>query len=120
MSPVPKVPQYGDAARLQQLSSGLKREHGTYGAVVQRNEPGRPTGSTGTSAPRQGQGSFSVPPEHQAMGQAVAAAFDAVQFWQAFYEQYPGPNSQFYLEQAQNDLRQAQEAYYSATPNFET
>lgn len=117
--PLPKVPQQGDAARIQQLASGLKRENGTYGAVVQRTPAGRPVGTGGTPAPRESQ-QFQVPPEHQSLAGKLAEAEAARQFWETWAQRYPGPNAQFYLQQAESDAQEAMEAFYGATPNFET
>jgi hypothetical protein len=117
---VPQVPQQGDAARLQQLSSGLKKEHGTYGAVVQRTQPGRPAGTTGTPAPRasQAQQDASVDPAHLPVMQQAAQAEASRQFWTQWAQQFPGPNADYYLQQAEAMAQQAHESLYSATPNF--
>lgn len=116
MSPVPRVPQRGDAARLQQLASGLKQEHGTYGAVVQRNEPGRPTGSGQAQQPQR---EFAVPQEHIAVGDEMAQAIAAVQFWTTWAQRFPGPEAELALSQAEYDAQRLQEQYFTATPNFE-
>jgi len=122
MSPLPKIPQQGDAQRLAQVASGLKREGGTYGAVVQRNPTGRPQGSTGTPAPRASKApqQFQVPPEHEALGASLAEAESTRVFWEQWIQKFPGPNSEYYLEMATAAAEKAKEDYYTGTPNFET
>lgn len=116
--PIPKTPQYGDAARIEQLSSGLKREHGTYGAVVQRNDTGRPTGSTGTPAPRQS-GKVEVPEEHKALAVDLATSDWSLQQLTALAQTSPTPYVRAMLAAAQEDFDEAAATFYTATPNFE-
>lgn len=118
MSPVPKTPQYGDAARLEQLATGLKREHGTYGAVVQRNDAGRPTGSTGTPAPR-ASADLSVPPEHSSLMAEVARAEVVRQQWAAVAASSPTPWVQGMLEVANQNYEKLAAQLHGTTPNFE-
>lgn len=118
--PLPKVPQRGDAARLQQLASGLKMEHGTYGAVVQRNDVGRPTGSGGTPAPRES--AQKVPPvsaEQQAMFGELARAELARQYWSALAAQSPTPWIQAMKDIAEQNYRPVAERVYGIIPNQE-
>jgi len=120
VSPVgPKIPQQGDAARIEQLASGLKKEHGAYGDLVQRTPAGRPEGTTGIPAPRSSQ-EFVVPDEHKSLGDDLADKTAAVQFWELWMQRFPGPKAEFNLAQAEADRQDAEEAYYSGTPNFET
>lgn len=114
MSPVPKVPVWGDSQRIQQLASGLKREGGTYGAVVQRNEPGRPTtGQANRPAPAQ------IPPEHQSLAQELAAAEWSRQKWAQIAQTSPTPWVQGMLAQAEDEYERVAATFYDATPNFE-
>jgi hypothetical protein len=116
--PVPKVPLQGDAARIEQLSSGLKREHGTHGAVVQRNDVGRP--STGQQAQAQPMGKAQmVPPEHQQMFNDVAEAEWVRQFWEAYAARFPGTLAEMYRAEAEANVRRVAEGVYQKTPNFE-
>jgi len=114
--PVPKVPQQGDAARLTQLASGLKREHGTYGAVVQRNDVGRPTGSGGAQA----QDGPAMPAEHMQGARAVAQAVWTAQFWSGMRERYPDdPRIEMYAANAERLANVRQNEFYASTPNYE-
>jgi len=119
MSPLPQIPAQGDSARLEQVASGLKQTGGTHGPTVQRTPAGRPPGTGGTPAPRATQQQFEVPPEHQSLMQQAAEAEATRQFWVNWAKQYPGPNSDFYLNQAEALAEQAHEALYTATPNLE-
>jgi hypothetical protein len=116
--PVPKTPQYGDAARIEQLSSGLKLEHGTYGALVQRNDTGRPTGSTGTPAPRQS-ARVEIPAEHKALADDLARADWSRQQLAALAQTSPTPWVQTMLAAAEEEYNNAASSFYTATPNFE-
>jgi hypothetical protein len=110
--PVPKVPQYGDAARLAQLASGLKREHGTYGSVVQRNEPGRPTEQTQGPAPE-------IPAEHQGLMAQLAQAEIVRQRWAALAQSSPTPWIMGMRKIAEDNYQRIAQTYYDSTPNFE-
>jgi hypothetical protein len=116
--PIPKTPQYGDAARIEQLSSGLKREHGTYGAVVQRNDTGRPTGSTGTPAPRQS-AQVEIPVEHQELAKDLAVSDWSRQQLAALAQTSPTPWVQMMLAAAEEEYAENAATFYQATPNFE-
>lgn len=117
MSNLPKVPQRGDSQRLQQLASGLKLEHGTYGATVQRNPVGRP--SSGGVAP-QGESAVPVPEEHVAAARDVAKSEWANQFWAMMAQRFPNdPVVQMYATNAARIAEQSATTYFSQTPNFE-
>ena len=118
MSPLPKLPAYGDAAHLEQLAAGTKQQHGTYGPLVQKNEVGRP--STGQAPQQQAQQQpVDVDPAHQGLMKQAAEAEAARVFWTQYAQQYPGPNSDYYMQQADALAQQAHEALFTATPNFE-
>jgi hypothetical protein len=113
--PVPKVPAYGDANRLTQLASGLKREHGTYGAVVQRNDVGRPTGSGQQQAPE-----AAIPGEHMQSARAIAQAEWVNQFWSNMAQKYPdSPLIEMYAANAARIAGEKAQAFQQATPFFE-
>lgn len=116
--PIPKTPQYGDAARIEQLASGLKREHGTYGAVVQRNDTGRPTGSTGTPAPR-GSAQVEIPLEHKQLAAQLAISDWSLAQLTALAQTSPTPWVEGMLAAAQEEREANAAAFYTATPNFE-
>jgi len=118
MSPLPRNPKQGDAARLQQVASGLKQEHGTHGAVVQRNEPGRPTGSTGTPAPRASQPEQDlIRPEHKALADELRDAEQERQRWRAVAQQSPTPWVMTMLDLAEQDFQVVSTKFYNVTPN---
>jgi len=118
MSPLPKIPQQGDAQRLAQVASGLKREGGTYGAVVQRNPTGRPQGSTGTPAPRASkQPQVQIPPEHQQLMSELAQAEATRQDWAAMAAQSPTPWVQGMLQVADENYNRLAEQVYAIIPN---
>ena len=123
MSPLPKIPQQGDAQRLAQVASGLKREGGTYGAVVQRNPTGRPQGSTGTPAPRASQQQapkFQVSENHQQSFDRVARMEWTRQFWSGMRQRFPDIEwVQDVAANADKLAADAAEAAFQSTPNFE-
>jgi len=116
--PVPKTPVWGDAARIEQLSSGLKLEHGTYGALVQRNDTGRPTGSTGTPAPRQS-AQVEIPAEHKALAADLAVSDWSRQQLAALAQTSPTPWVQTMLAAAEEEYDDTATRFYTETPNFE-
>jgi hypothetical protein len=110
------VPAQGDTARLSQLASGLKRENGTYGAIVQRNEPGRPTGS----GKQQAQQAPAMPQEHMDGAKAVAQAEWVRQFWAGMAQRYPdSPLIEMYAANADRLANEKHNSYQSSTPFFE-
>ena len=117
--PLPQIPQQGDAQKLAQVATGLKRTGGTYGPVVQRNPTGRPPGTTGTPAPRQSQ-EPQVPPEHLTLIDQLARSEAALQQAQQVAS-LPGAGewAQLYLEMAQQARDNAAMALHQGTPNFE-
>ena len=122
MSPLPKIPMQGDAQRLAQVASGLKREGGTYGAVVQRNPTGRPTGSTGTPAPRASQpqsGPVAVAAPTQQAYRDLAQAEVAKQYWAMMAQRFPGPRTEYYLTRSEKLVDELSKGVYNATPNVE-
>jgi hypothetical protein len=114
VSPVPKVPQYGDAARIEQIASGLKKEHGTYGAVVQRNDPGRPSGAAQPQA-QQAQ----IPPEHIGMMQRLGELEVVRQQWDALARKSPTPWVIGMRTIAEENYQKLAQQLYAATPNLE-
>jgi hypothetical protein len=114
--PLPKVPAQGDTARLQQLASGLKKENGTYGSLVQRNDVGRPSAPSGglptQSAP-------DVTPEHQQAYDEAAQIEWAREYWTMMAERYPGPRTAYYLARAEKLAEETMPRTYESTPNFE-
>lgn len=115
--PLPKIPQQGDAARLQQLASGLKLEHGTYGAVVQRTPAGRPPGGgvQQAAAPQVSE----LRPEHKMVFDELAQAEQSRQQWQALAQQSPTPWVQGMLEIADQNYQRAATRAYNVIPNTE-
>jgi hypothetical protein len=116
MSPLPKVPAQGDTARLQQLASGLKKENGTYGSLVQRNDVGRP------SSPSQGrptQSAQQIPPEHVSLAQDLAKAELVRQQWAVIAAQSPTPWVEGMLAVAETNYQEVASRFYDATPNLE-
>jgi len=125
---LPQIPVQGDAKRLAQISSGLKRTGGTYGPVVQRRPTGRPQGTTGTPAPRETQqvqpapqpAQPQLPPEHVAYMDELARSAAALQQAQRLAT-LPGAGSwtRLYLQMAQQAHLKAAVALQQNTPNFE-
>lgn len=115
--PLPRVPQRGDSARLQQLASGLKREHGTYGAVVQRNPVGRPP-SGGTAKPAAPQASV-LRPEHKVVFDELAQAEAQRQQWNAVYQTSPTPWVEQMKVMAEKNYQAAAARAYNVIPNQE-
>jgi hypothetical protein len=122
VSPLPKNPQRGDSQRLQQLASGLKLEGGTHGAVVQRNDPGRPTGSTGIPAPRASNPqnrNEALPDAQKQMYASLAQAEWVKQYWTMMNQRFPGPRTEYALARAEQLSDELAQNVYKATPNFE-
>ena len=121
MSPLPQQPQYGDAAKLEQLATGTKQTNGTSGPTIQRTPVGRPEGTTGIPAPRQsGQDQMSgVTPELKEKYKAIAQAEWVAQFWQMMAQRFPGPRTEYYAAAAERMKAQAAEGVYNSTANFE-
>jgi hypothetical protein len=112
---VPKIPAYGDSKRLQQLSSGLKLEGGTYGSVVQRNPAGRPTGSGQQQAKEP-----AIPGKHMDGARAIAQAEWVNQFWANMAQKYPdSPLIEMYAANAARIAGEKAQAFQQATPFFE-
>jgi hypothetical protein len=115
--PLPRVPQRGDAARLQQLASGLKKEHGTYGAVVQRNPVGRPPGEA--SATQAAPQAPALRQEHKTVFDELAQAEMTRQQWRSVAQQSPTPWVQAMLDIAERNYQAAAARAYNIIPNTE-
>lgn len=116
--PLPRTPEYGDAARLDKLASGTKLTHGTYGPEIQRTPAGRPTGTTGTPAPRQGKQEFAVPPQ-KALFDELARAEWVRQSWRQIAASSPTPWVQGMLQVAERNFEEVASRVYNAVPNVE-
>jgi len=114
MSPLPRNPAQGDAAKLGQLATGLKQENGTYGATVQKNLVGRP--STGQT-PVIGNTPV-VSDQHKQMYRNVAETEWTRQFWNLMAQRFPSTRTNFYNTEAEVAARDVAESVYQATPNF--
>ena len=119
MSPLPQQPQYGDAAKLEQLSTGTKQTNGTSGPTIQRTPVGRPEGTTGIPAPRESQQKFEVSDEQQAVFEELAQAEAVRQQWQALAAQSPTPWVQAMREVAERNYQAIAAKVYNVTPNAE-
>ena len=120
MSPLPKLPQQGDMARLEQVASGLKNTGGTHGPVVQRTPPGRPEGTGGTPAPRASKQQTNVPPDHQQMFDSVAKNEWVRQYWNSMVQRYPDIEwVQDIATRANEQAATSAERAFNATPFFE-
>jgi hypothetical protein len=119
MSPLPRNPAYGDAAKLEQLGNGLKQEHGTYGSLVQRNPVGRPTGSTGVPAPRPSQQQSVIRPEHAALAKELADAEVQRQQWRAAAQASPTPWVLAMADLTEREFQAAATKFYNVSPNVE-
>ncbi len=117
VSPLPKTPQQGDAARLEQLETGLKQTGGTHGPVVQKTPAGRPVGTGGTPAPRQSQGQFQISPEQQALFDELAQAEVARQYWSQMASTSPTPWVQTMREIAERNYQLVAAKVFNTTPN---
>jgi len=120
--PLPPIQQNGDAGRLEQLASGLKRQNGTSGPVLQRNPAGRPQGTGGTPAPRASQPQQQGPvltPDMEMAAREVAIAEWARQYWARLAAQYPSAWTQLYQQQTDSVAGIVHQDYYNSTPNFE-
>jgi hypothetical protein len=111
MSPLPKLPAYGDSSKLEQLASGTKQQNGTYGPVVQKRGPGRP--ATGQAQ----QSSFRVSDEQKAVFSELAQAEAVRQQWQVVAQQSPTPYVQGMLEVADRNYQAIAAKAYNITPN---
>ena len=114
--PLPPIPQNGDAGRLEQLSSGLKRQNGTYGPVIQRQPAGRP--ATGQAQPQPQ--TTTVTPDMEMSAREVAIAEWARQYWAQMAAKYPSAWTQLYQQEADSVAGIIHTGYYNSTPNFET
>lgn len=117
--PIPPTPIQGDAARLEQLSTGLKQSGGTHGPVVQRNPAGRPPGTGGTPAPKQGGQAPQIGPEQQAVFGELAQAEMARQYWNQLAATSPTPWIQTMREISERNYQAAAGKVYNVTPNLE-
>ena len=118
MSPLPKQPQYGDAAKLEQLATGTKQTNGTSGPTIQRTPVGRPEGTTGIPAPRESM-QPEVRPEHQQVFDDLAQAELVRQQWQQVAAQSPTPWVQGMLALAEQNFQAAAVRAYNVVPNAE-
>ena len=114
---LPPIPAQGDAKRLTQLSRGVHMQNGTSGPLVQADPVGRPPGTKQmiSGVPQQ---QYQVPQEHQDLASQLATAESTAQFWASWAQKYPGPNADYYAQQAQLEAEQLRESFYKATPNF--
>lgn len=132
MSPLPKTPQRGDQARLEQLASGLKQQGGTHGPLLQRNDAGRPTGTTGTPAPRASQNTnmpegFEDSVRELATSEALRTGWSATaEYWEGMYAESPTPYVKMMRDMAvhmaqqhDNSVTRAAARVYTTTPNLE-
>lgn len=118
MSPLPQLPQHGDAAKLEQLATGTKQTNGTSGPTIQRTPVGRPEGTTGIPAPRQSAQPV-VRPEHQQVFDELAQAELVRQQWAAVASQSPTPWVQGMLNIAEQNYQAAAVRAYNVVPNAE-
>lgn len=114
MSPLPPIQQNGDAGRLEQLSSGLKRQNGTSGPVLQRNPVGRP--ATGQAQPQQ---QAEIAPEHQELGVQLAEADWSRRQWTQLAQTSPTPYVLSMKDVADREYDRVASEFYQMTPNFE-
>ena len=115
MSP---VPIQGDAKRLEQLASGVKRSGGTFGPVVQRTPAGRPVGTGGTPAPRESKQQNYVNPEHKPIFDEVARAEWTRQYWERMAQLSPTPWVQGMLSLSERNAETAAAKAYDVVPNM--
>jgi hypothetical protein len=119
---LPKLPQHGDAAKIEQLASGLKNTGGTHGPVVQRTPAGRPQGTGGTPAPRasQQQQEFQVPQDHLDVFENLAwVTRTRAELEQSAMAPDAGPYTRFYALLAQRLHDASTETTVQTTPFFE-
>ena len=119
MSPLPKQPEYGDSAKLEQLATGTKQTNGTSGPTIQRTPVGRPEGTTGIPAPRDSQQKFEVSEEQKGVFSELAQAEAVRQQWQALAAQSPTPWVQAMREVAERNYQAIAAKVYNVTPNAE-
>jgi len=117
--PLPKQPEYGDAAKLEQLATGTKQTNGTSGPVIQRTPAGRPEGTGGTPAPRAGSQQFEVSDEQKGVFSELAQAEMVRQQWQNIAAQSPTPWVQAMREVAERNYQAIAAKVYNVTPNAE-
>ena len=117
MSPLPKLPQQGDMARLEQVASGLKNTGGTHGPVVQRTPAGRPEGTGGTPAPRASQQQDVIRPEHKQVFDGLALAEAERQKWAALAAESPTPWVLGMQQLAERNYQEAATKTYNVIPN---
>ena len=113
MSPLPRNPAQGDAAKLGQLATGLKQEHGTYGATVQKNLVGR--SSTGQTKPQQ---QSVLRPEHKQVFDELAKAEVERQRWAALAAESPTPWVLGMQNLAERNYQEAATKTYNVIPNI--
>lgn len=88
------------------------------GAMMPARKAGRPVQS-GQQPQSQGQGSYSVPPEHQALAQRVARSQAVRDYWAGVAQNFPSAWSRMYLTAAEKDLQAAALEARKQTPWFE-
>jgi hypothetical protein len=111
--------QYGDITKLQKLASGMKRQGGTYGAMVQTGGPGRPPTSGVPTVPKVAQQQPQVPPEHLSAMQDYAQKQALANQWRALTARPDaGPWINFYARVAQNQADLAAQNLKVSTPDF--
>ena len=114
--PMPKLPAYGDASKLEQLGSGTKQQNGTYGPMVQKAGPGRPV--TGQAPKQQQQQAPQVDAAAQTSAKDAATAEWVRQYWMMMAQRYPHAWVQLYAEQADAVAGIVHREHYNNTPNF--
>lgn len=113
--PLPKLPAYGDAAKLEQLATGTKNVNGTSGPLVQRTPAGRPPEGGTQEQPQQSV----LRPEHKDVFDALAQAEVTRQQWQQVAAQSPTPWVQGMLDIAEKNYQAAAVRAYNVVPNSE-
>jgi hypothetical protein len=116
----PDVAHYGDVNKLKQMSTGVKKTGGTYGATVQRNPVGRPQGDNSAAvAPATSPQGTPIPEEQVSAMQVFANAEKTAQDW-LLAAQRPdaGPFVRAYAEQARQVANKLALQLKTQTPNF--
>ena len=108
--------QYGDQKILD--TAKVTKQGAVSGAVMPARKAGRPV-QNGQSAQSQGQGSYSVPPEHQALAQRVARSQAVRDYWAGVAQNFPSAWSRMYASAAEKDLQEAALEARKQTPWFE-
>jgi hypothetical protein len=116
--PLPKLPQQGDAARLEQVASGLKQTGGTHGPTVQRTPAGRPPGTGVTPTPRATQQNI-LRPEHKQVFDELAKAEVERQRWAALAAESPTPWVLGMQNLAERTYQEVATKTYNVIPNSE-